>query len=260
MSKPEGAWIFLSHSTKDWDEVRLVRNLLEEKGHRPLVFFLKCLTEHVELDELIKREIEARTWFLLCDSDNARGSSWVQAEVAYIKKLQGKYHEQIDLSEAIETQIERIDRLCKRATAFLSYHRADRPYARRVRDALTKHDYSVWFDIEAIAPGSNWQQEITSAIDRAVERGFVLVLLSTNSVQAKYLMEEVRHALDRSAKAAHGANIVPIMLDDPGVIQSAMPPPLRILLGGIPWFDFSRGDFETNVTRLVAHMKSQPMD
>src|SRR6185295_12767879 len=31
MSNPDGAWIFLSHSTKDWDEVRWVRNLLEEK-------------------------------------------------------------------------------------------------------------------------------------------------------------------------------------------------------------------------------------
>jgi hypothetical protein len=260
MSSPEGAWIFLSHSTKDWDEVRRVRNLLEEKGHRPLVFFLKCLTEHSELDELIRREIEARTWFLLCDSDNASSSSWVQAEVAYIKKLKGKYHEQIDLNEAIEKQIERIDRLCKRVTAFLSYHRADQPYARRIRDALAKQDYSIWFDIEALSPGSDWQQEITSAIDRAVDRGFVLVLLSSNSVQSEYVMQEIRYALEKSAKAAHGANIVPILLNDPGVIQSAMPPPLQLMLGGIQWFDFSQGNFDTNINRLVAHMKSRPMD
>jgi hypothetical protein len=100
MSRPDGAWIFLSHSTKDWDEVRRVRNLLEEKGHRPLVFFLKCLTEHSELDDLIRREIDARSWFLLCDSESARQSSWVQAEVAYIKEMQGKYYEEIDLGRA----------------------------------------------------------------------------------------------------------------------------------------------------------------
>jgi hypothetical protein len=260
MSSPQGAWIFLSHSTKDWDEVRRVRNLLEEKGHRPLVFFLKCLTEHSELDELIRREIEARTWFLLCDSDNARRSSWVQAEVTYIKELQGKYHEQIDLNEAIEAQIARIDRLCKRVTAFLSYHRADQSYARRIGEALAERDYSVWLDIEALAPGSNWQQEITSAIDRAVERGFVLVLLSANSVQSAFVMHETRYALDKAAAAAHGANIVPIMLDDPRVIQSAMPPSLQLMLRGIQWFDFSQGNFDTNITRLVAHMKSRPMD
>jgi len=260
MSSQEGAWIFLSHSTKDWDEVRLVRNLLEERGHKPLVFFLKCLTEHSELDELIRREIEARTWFLLCESDNARASSWVQTEVAYIKALQGKYHEQVNLNEAIETQIERIDRLCKRVTAFLSYHRADRPHARRIGEALVKQDYSVWLDIEALAPGSNWEQEITSAIDRAVERGFVLVLLSTDSVQSEFVMHELRYALDKSTRAAHGANIVPIMLNDPRVIQRAMPPSLQLMLGGIQWFDFSQGDLDTNITKLVAHMKIRPMD
>jgi hypothetical protein len=259
MSSQEGAWIFLSHSTKDWDEVRRVRNLLEEKGHKPLVFFLKCLTEHSELDELIRREIEARTWFLLCDSGNALGSSWVQAEVAYIKKLQGKYHEQIDLNEPIETQVARIDRLCKRVSVFFSYSRADELRARRIREALVKQDYSVWSDKE-IAAGTLWQQEITSAIDRAVERGFVLVLLSTHSVQSKSTTSEVQHALDKAAKAVHGANIVPIMLDDPRIIQSAMLPSLRLMLGSIQWFDFSQGDFDTNITRLVAHMKSRPMD
>jgi hypothetical protein len=128
MNNPEGAWIFLSHSSKDWNEVRRIRNFLEEKGHRPLVFFLKCLTDHSELDGLIKREIEARTWFLLCDSQNARESGWVQAEAAFIKELDGKYHETIDLEEAIETQLERIERLCRRATVFLSYSYMDRAF------------------------------------------------------------------------------------------------------------------------------------
>src|SRR5436309_15006787 len=114
MNDPEGAWIFLSHSTKDWNEVRHVRNLLEEKGHRSLLFFLKCLTEESELDGLIKREIEARTWFLLCDSENARTSKWVQDEVAFIKGLEGKYYEAIDLSDAVEAQVQRINNLCKR--------------------------------------------------------------------------------------------------------------------------------------------------
>jgi hypothetical protein len=259
MSSSEGAWIFLSHSTKDWDEVRRVRNLLEEKGHRPLVFFLKCLTEHSELDELIRREIQARTWFLLCDSDNARASSWVQAEVAYIKNLQGKYHEQIDLNESIETQIVRIDRLCKRVTAFLSYHHHDQPYASRIGEALVKQDYSVWLDTK-LAAGSNWRQEVTIAIDRAVERGFVLVLLSTNSVLSEIVMHEFRYALDKSATATHGANIVPLMLNDPRVIQSAMPPELQLMLRSTQWFDFSQGNFDTNVTRLVAYMKTRPMD
>lgn len=259
MSRPDGAWIFLSHSTKDWDKVRRVRNLLEEMGHRPLAFFLKCLTEQSELDELIKREIEARTWFLLCDSENARQSSWVRAEVAYIKQMQDKYHEQIDLNAAIESQIDRIDRLCKRVTVFLSYAPADRPDARRIHDALVAHDYSVWIDT-AVAPGANWIREVATAIDRAVARGFVLVLLSPASVQSKLTAMEIGHAFRRARRATHGANIVPIMLHDPVAVQGAMPPEIQFLLGGIGWFDFSRGDFDANMASLIAHMKTRAMD
>src|SRR3990172_8611201 len=93
---------------------------------------------------------------------------------ARVEDLEGKYHEQINLNEAIESQIERIDRLCKRVTVFVSYSHADEPHARRIQEALAKNDYSVWVDT-AIAAGSNWMQEIASAIDRAVERGFVLM-------------------------------------------------------------------------------------
>jgi len=259
MNDPNGAWIFLSHSTKDWQEVRRVRNLLEEKGHRPLVFFLKCLSDHSELDELLRREIEARSWFLLCDSENARNAPWVQAEVAYIKELEGKYYEQINLNDVIESQIERIDRLCKRVTVFLSYSRTDEPDARRIQEALVRHDYSVWNDTR-VAAGGNWMQETDRAIDQAVDRGFVLVLLSPNCVRSQFTWHEIQYALDKSTKATHGANVVPIMLHDPRSTQGAMSPAHQRLLGGIQWFDFSQGNFDANMANLIAHMKSRPMD
>jgi hypothetical protein len=85
-------------------------------------------------------------------------------------------------------------------------------------------------------------------------------LLSETSIRSQFVSHEVQYALDKSARGAHGANIIPIMLDDPGVIQGAMPPPLQRLLGTIQSFDFSQGDFDTNITRLVAHLKSRPMD
>jgi hypothetical protein len=49
----EGAWIFLSHSHRDLHEVRHVRDALEAKGHQPLLFFLKCLDDDAEIDDLI---------------------------------------------------------------------------------------------------------------------------------------------------------------------------------------------------------------
>jgi hypothetical protein len=86
----QGAWIFVSHSNRDFDKVRHVRDTLESAGHRPLLFFLKSLDDDSEIDGLIKAEIDAREWFILCDSANSRASNWVGREVAYIRTLGDK--------------------------------------------------------------------------------------------------------------------------------------------------------------------------
>ena len=39
--KPHG--FFISHSNKDFEPVREVRHWLAQRGHQPLLFFLKCL-------------------------------------------------------------------------------------------------------------------------------------------------------------------------------------------------------------------------
>jgi hypothetical protein len=73
-------------------------------------------------------------------------------------------------------------------------------------------------------------------------------------------MREIQYAIEKAAQAPHGANIVPIVLTDPQVIWNGMAPSLQLLLRGIQWFDLSQGDFDTNIARLIAHMKSRPMD
>ena len=92
-----GAWIFVSHSLGDILQVRRVRNSLEELGHYPLLFYLRSLADDSEIDGLIRREIEARNFFLLCDSENARVSRWVQAEVRIIKSQPRKVFATLNL-------------------------------------------------------------------------------------------------------------------------------------------------------------------
>lgn len=45
----KGIWVFLSHSNKDYEKVRQVRNILEQQGYRPLMFFLNCLNDDNEI-------------------------------------------------------------------------------------------------------------------------------------------------------------------------------------------------------------------
>jgi hypothetical protein len=71
VAAPEGAWIFLSHSNHDWRAVREIRNVLEARGHRPLMFFLKCLDDHSELHDL-DYYLRGLEWEV--DFDNVRAS------------------------------------------------------------------------------------------------------------------------------------------------------------------------------------------
>ena len=88
--KSEGGYVFISHAHKDIHEIRRIRNFLEENGLEPICFYLRCLSDDDEILDLIKREIDAREWFLLVDSKNARESNWVKTEVEYIKMKDSK--------------------------------------------------------------------------------------------------------------------------------------------------------------------------
>src|SRR4051794_15227862 len=120
-----GLDIFMSHSQLDLQPVRAVRNELENRGHNPLMFFLRGVDDDAELTDLILREIEARTFFLLCDSENARRSRWVQQEVEMVKALPEKLYEQVDLAASLDEQLDSALELVRRGTVFLSYQRLD---------------------------------------------------------------------------------------------------------------------------------------
>ena len=60
-----GAWIFVSHSQRDLEEVNPIRNELERREHHPPLFFLKCLEANdarpFEREEISLRPTGSRT-------------------------------------------------------------------------------------------------------------------------------------------------------------------------------------------------------
>lgn len=244
----QGAWIFISHSHRDLENVRQIRNELERRGHNPLLFFLKCLeNDDARLPELIREEIRAREWFILCDSPHSKSSRWVQQETELIKAMESKVVETIDLSKDLEVELHKLDRLSKRATVFLSYARSDEEPAERIRRVLREHDFSVW-DESAISAGADFAAAIRQGIDEAADRGFVLVLLSPASLQSQWRKEETDYALSIGAK-----NIIPVVVApfDP----TSLPPQLSTF----QWIDLKTGDFDQNVEKLVQSLKTREM-
>jgi hypothetical protein len=252
---PEGAWIFLSHSHKDLDKVRRIRDELEAQGHNPLMFFLKCLDDAAELDDLIRREIEARTWFILCGSANAKASRWVQEEIRIIKGLEGKVYEEIDLDAELETQVEGVTALSKRATVFISHASSDLEVAREIGAALRREDFAVFDPEKDIRPGSSWLDASAGKIEEAAARGFVLILLSRSAMGSVFVEWEVASAFKSRPV---GGNIIPIAIEA-GVVD-ALPPALRHRIDESRVFDLASGDREERIAELVRLLKTHELE
>jgi hypothetical protein len=141
------AWLFVSHAHQDLRAVRRVRDELERRHANPLLFFLMCLQQDEEIDSLIKREISARYFFILCDSDAARESKWVQKERAFVKSLEGRKIYNLDLSWPWEEQQHVIREALGAVTTFLNYLYSDRERVRPYIDLLIRNDF-------ACAPGA----------------------------------------------------------------------------------------------------------
>ena len=191
-------WIFLSHSNKDFAKVRLIRNYLEERSCRPLMFYLKCLSNDDEIDDLIKREIDCRTRFIICDSENSKASKWVQSEVKYIKSQQRTY-ETIDLSKSEMEIEEQLDKLVKSTQIFLSYSRSDYELVNAVYSHICKYDIRCFFDAESFTSG-NFQNQISHAIDMAKDFGFVVLFASKYSLSANFVVSELQYSVKKGAK------------------------------------------------------------
>ena len=259
-----GAWIFVSHSHKDLDKVRRVRNALEDQGHNPLLFFLKCLGDDSEVDSLIRREIEARTHFILCDSPNARASKWVQAEARIIKGLPDREYQEIDLDDAWDVQLQHIRRVVRRATVSVSYTPADSAVAEAIAEALRDQDYAVFLDVLSLAPAERFGLQRNRSLQDAVEKGWALILLSPELLRSELVIKrEVFAALEMSAYAA----VVPVLARDRDTTLHE----LRSWPLGATWpaghtldhvlkADLTGNDLEGAVARLVRSLKTRALD
>jgi hypothetical protein len=239
MKQTSVAWIFVSHSTRDLEKVREVRNALEKEGAEPILFFLKCLSDHDELDDLIKREIEARYFFLLCDSASAQKSKWVQDEIDHVKSLQGRKIEKIDLDSDWQSQLAGIKNLLSNATAFFSYSHADRSVVDQVHTALVARDFATWHDVHDLSPGDRWVEKIEGAIEAAASFGFFLHFISLHSVRSRWTSHEAELAF----KLDFGSRYIPILLDEPESLYDLLPEFVR----NRQWIDYS----DKNLDRML---------
>lgn len=200
MKEEKENWVFLSHSNKDFNKVRIIRNLLEEECFRPIMFFLKALEEETndeKLLDLLHKEIDARNLFILCDSENAKNAYWVKEEIKYIQSKERSF-QIIDLNDVNDNKklLSEIKRFKRRSTIFLSHSPYDDNEANEVIGFLTDKSFDVfdWTFLDASC-GVNLNQQIEDIIDKKFERGYFVALLSRSYLSCLYGFEELSFAL-----------------------------------------------------------------
>lgn len=208
----EGGYVFVSHSHLDIQKVREIRNLLEEKGFEPILFYLKSLDDGEQettdfLRSLIYNEIDAREFFLYLDSENARESQWVNEELNYIKENAPYKLTTVDLNDDKQSIAKKIEALAAKMRIFLSYSRRDTSIALEIAEKLKKADFRVYDDM-SFGSESNLIQGIKNAINEASEEGIILILVSKNSLQSEAVSLELSYALSINAR------VVPVFIDD----------------------------------------------
>ena len=203
-------WVFLSHSNKDYEKVRKIRNLLEDQSFRPLMFFLCCLNNDDEINDLIKREIDHRTRFIYCESENAKASKWVQEEVKYIKS-QDREFETINL-DLPEAEIKKkLLQFKKRASLYISYSARDVDLATAIWERLSKYDLFLPPLDDISLAGTDYSKTIESRIKEASENGFVLCLINDKYVRSEYALHEYNLALKYNHLSGKNS-IIPALL------------------------------------------------
>lgn len=256
-----GAWIFVSHSHGDLEKVRRVRNALEERGHNPLLFFLKCLGDDSEVDALIRREIEARTHFILCDSPNARKSRWVQAEADIIKGLPDREYDVVDLTDPWDVQLQRIHGVAQRATVTVSYSPADATVAEAIARALRNQDYAVFLDpLTPAALGESRTSGRNRTLQDSMERGWIFLLLSPALVTAEMVIKkDVFAALGLSAR---GTTIIPVLVEErEQTLRELRSWPdfgFGYALEHVQITDLTKGNLAEGISHLIRSLKSRP--
>lgn len=211
-------WVFLSHASDDYEDVKIIRNYLEENGFSALMFYLKCLEEsdkREKIKELIEWEIKARNIFVLCESDAANNSGWVQWETNLVKNSTNPIIFKTINIENIKykkcTELSKLDDLMNKATLYFLYSSKDNKHKQieTIYQKLNSIGFRILRDISSTTKqGRNINIKIQEAITETKNKGAVLVFLSKNVLDSNWFWHEKEMILNNETV------VIPIILDD----------------------------------------------
>jgi hypothetical protein len=131
-----------------------------------------------------------------------------------------------------------------RYQVFLSYARDDNDIARIIADKLREKGIRTWFDMYELAPSDSLASAIQDAISAS---DYLIVLLSPNSVESRWVKLELETALAQQFKN-RDITLLPVLIADCQIPTS---------LAAIQYLDL-RHDFDHGLDRLAKQIRYVP--
>jgi hypothetical protein len=212
--KEANGWVFISHASEDYDNVRTVRNYLEDRGFSALMFYLKSLEDEDKkqhIKTLIEWEINSRNIFVLCDSEFSKRSNWVEWEKEYVKSLPNKLYRSIDIDSfrsGETSELSKLDDLIAKGTLYLTYADADKDKVLAIRDQLTSLGYMIFDGVSSLGHSEFNDEIMHEAFSETIDKGVIVIFLSKNAKRSRWFWDE------KSAALHTKAFIIPVVLDD----------------------------------------------
>ena len=216
----EMVYIFVSHSHQDIEKVRVLRNYLESINTEPILFFLKSLNDKDEIVELIKREIDARAWFIYCDSENAKNSTWVQTEKEYMMKTYKKsitldliddfvdFDGKFELKERTKANLKYyIKGILDAQNVYISYSYRDINTINSIIHNMEPYNikiYNIWHSNNNYSLFGDFSSSISDRIEKC---NFFIIFISNNSFSGFNAQEILKIAKEKNVI------IVPVLID-----------------------------------------------
>lgn len=193
--RDEKLTIFLCHSSQDIEKVRKIRDILEYLECEPIVFFLKCLDDDdANLEEFLKKEIEARNIFLYCKSSNAENSKWVQKELEFIQAYDKARCYELDIENNFSLNIisflSALSEILRHNRIVVSYTPSEHEVGDRITDFCrslgfkAKSIYEMRKEIYSFTDSHKLSDEMVQReVDNYVNEGVFIWLISPSSAK-----------------------------------------------------------------------------
>lgn len=137
-----------------------------------------------------------------------------------------------------EKQLVEIARLKKRDSppglVFVSYARADAPFATRLSNSLLKQKVDLWIDVYRLEAAKSWARQVGDALDKCQ---VMIVVLSPSSVASENVDDEWNYHLDQKK---------------PTVVVLCEPCKVPYRLSKLQYISFHQTDYDQALARVVA--------